>query len=309
MIQSFDTIKGNELIIKSMQAAIEYNRIGHAYIIDGAAGSGKHLLASTFSAAILCENLVGNNPCGACISCITLISGNHPDVTYVQATKKSLGIDDVREQITENISILPYSSQKRMYIIKNAHTLTIPAQNALLKTLEDGPKYAVFFLLSQDHKAFLPTIMSRCALYKIAPLGDSVVSNHLVSQGIDANLAAIAAASSSGSIGRAMTIATDESFTPFRNEILDIAQGIAQKDITDIFAAAKTMENHKERITEALDIMCMYYRDVLVGEQTDYPQAIIRKIRNIEKAKQKLNANCNFLLTMEVMLLKLAEAA
>jgi len=304
----FDDIVGNKNIINSMQAAIKHGHIGHAYIIDGAPGSGKRLLANTFAASMLCENLAGSDPCGTCISCITLQSGNHPDVVFVRTQKKSLGTDDVREQIVEGISVLPYSSQKRIYIVENANALTVPAQNALLKTLEDGPKYAVFLLLSQNHKAFLPTVLSRCVLYKIAPLDNAAVIGHLVERGINAESAAIAAASAMGSIGRAMAIATDESFTPFRDEILEIVRDIENKDIVEIFAMAKSLENYKDRITEALDILCIYFRDILVVGQTNYPQATIRKIRTIENAKQKLNQNCNFLLTMEIMLLKLSGA-
>ena len=304
----FGDIVGSENIIKSMKAAIKHGHIGHAYIIDGAAGSGKRLLANTFAAAILCENLAGEDPCGVCVSCITLQSGNHPDVVFVRTEKKSIGIDDVREQIVEGISILPYSSQKRVYVIENAETLTAPAQNALLKTLEDGPKYAVFFLLSQNHKTFLPTVLSRCALYKIAPLADFVIADYLVKQGVETNFAATAAASASGSIGRALAITTDESFMPFRNEILDMARDIENKDIVEIFAMAKVLESYKERITEALDILCIHFRGILV-EGEENPQAIIRKIRTIEDTRQKLNQNCNFLLTMEIMLLKLSGTA
>jgi len=305
----FNDIVGNKIIINSMQAAIKHRRIGYAYIIDGPAGSGKRLLADTFAAAIFCENLSGDDPCGTCISCITLQSGNHPDAVFMQTQKKSIGIDDVREQIIENISVLPYSSQKRVYIIENAQTLTVPAQNALLKTLEDGPKYAVFLLLSENHKAFLPTMLSRCILYKIPPLGDDTVTAHLVTKGVVLSHAAIAAAGAYGSIGRAMAIAADESFMPFRSEILDMARNAENSDIVEIFTMAKAMESHKERITEALDILCMYFRDILVEGHTDNPQATIRKIRAIEDTKQKLNQNCNFLLTMEIMLLKLSGAA
>ncbi|MDR2183691.1 MAG: hypothetical protein LBE55_05910 [Clostridiales bacterium] len=301
----FGNIAGNKNIIKSMRAAIRHGHIGHAYIIDGHLGSGKRLLADTFAAAILCQNLAGDDPCGICISCITFQSGNHPDVVNVQTPKKFLGIDDVREQIIENINVLPYSSQKRIYIIENAHTLTAPAQNALLKTLEDGPKHAVFLLLSQNHKAFLPTVLSRCALYKIAPLGDADIVAHLRKHGIDPNIAAIAAANSSGSIGRAMAIAADDGFMALRNEILEMAQNIENIDIVEIFAAAKALENHKDHIGQALDIMCIHYRDILVEDKTDDPAAAIRNIRIIEEAKQKLSQNCNFLLTMEIMLLKL----
>ena len=305
----FSEIVGSKNIIQSMQAAIRHGHIGHAYIIDGPPGSGKRLLANTFAAAILCEDLADDNPCGTCISCITLQSGNHPDAVFVRTQKKSIGIDDVREQIVENISVLPYSSQKRVYIIENAHTLTVPAQNALLKTLEDGPNYAVFLLLSQNHKTFLPTVLSRCVLYKIAPLSDADITAHLAAQGVEESLAAIAAASAAGSLGRAMAIVADDSFMPFRNEILDIAHSIENKGIIEIFAMAKALEIHKERIGEALDILCIYFRDILVADKTENPQAIIRKIRVIEGTKQKLNQNCNFLLTTEVMLLKLAKMA
>ena len=288
-----------------MQVAIERGHIGHAYIIDGAAGSGKRLLANIFAAAILCENTTDNDPCGACISCMTFQSSNHPDVVFVRTQKKSIGIDDVREQIVENISVLPYSSQKRVYIIEKAETLTVPAQNALLKTLEDGPKYAVFLLLSQNHKAFLPTILSRCVLYKIAPLGYADVAAYLALKGIDASRVSVAASGAAGSIGRAMAIAADESFMPFRDKILGMARSIENKDIIEIFSAAKAMEAHKDRIAEALDILCIYYRDMLVTNEIDNPQAIVKKIRIIENTKQKLNQNTNFLLTMEIMLLKL----
>jgi DNA polymerase-3 subunit delta' len=309
MMPGFGHIAGSKNIIQSMQAAIKHGHIGHAYIIDGPPGSGKKLLANTFAAAILCENSADHNPCGTCISCITLQSGNHPDAVFVRTQKKSIGIDDVRGQIVENISVLPYSSQKRVYIIENAHTLTVPAQNALLKALEDGPKYAVFLLLSQNYKIFLPTVLSRCVLYKIAPLGDADIIAHLTARGIEANLAAIAATGAAGSIGRAMAIAADENFIPFRNEILDIARGTESKDIIEIFAMAKALETHRERIGEALDILCIYFRDILVAGEAESPQAIIRKIRIIEGTKQKLNQNCNFLLTIEVMLLKLAGEA
>ena len=305
-MQNFKDIVGNKSIIKSMQAAIKHGHVGHAYIIDGAAGSGKSLLAHTFAAAILCEKVSEIGACGGCISCVTLQSGNHPDVVFVRTQKKSIGIDDVREQILEDISVLPYSSEKRIYIIKNAQTLTVPAQNALLKTLEDGPKYAIFLLLSEKHKTFLPTVLSRCVLYKIPPLGDAAVMEYLASQGIDRVAAQAAAAYGGGSLGRAMALARDEDFMAFRKEILEMAQNIENKNIVEVFAMAKTLESHKERISQVLDILLVYFRDILVSGQTDDMPATIKKIRIIEDIKQKLNQNCNFLLTMEVMLLKLS---
>jgi len=302
----FGSIVGNKNIVKSMQAAIRHGHVGHAYIIDGGAGSGKSLLATTFAAAILCETTSENGACGGCVSCITLLSGNHPDVVFVRTQKKSIGIDDVREQIVENISVLPYSSERRVYIIENAQTLTVPAQNALLKTLEDGPKYAVFLLLSENHKAFLPTVLSRCVLYKIPPLGDAEVLAYLKSQGVDATLAQGAVPYAGGSLGRGMTLVGDEDFMAFRKEILDMAREMEGKDIVEIFAMAKALEGHKERVGQALDILTMHFRDDLLSGQAGNALDAAKKIRIIEDIKQKLNQNSNFLLTMEVMLLKLS---
>jgi len=264
------------MLNESMKAAVRHDRIGHAYIIDGAPGSDKSLLAAAFAGAILCESRVDEGSCGQCLSCFALQSDSHPDVVFVRSAKKTMGIDTVREQIIEGISILPYRSERRVYIIEDAATMTIPAQNALLKTLEDGPKYAVFFLLSENYEAFLPTVLSRCVLYKMTELSYAQLKKRS---------------------------------SPFCEEILDMVRGIESKNIVDVFACAKAMESHKERIKDALDILEIHFRDILIEQLPDSPHVVIRKIHAVHDARQKLNRNCNFLLTIEVMMLKLAAMA
>jgi len=182
----------------------------------------------------------------------------------------------------------------------------VPAQNALLKTLEDGPKYAVFLLLSENYKTFLPTVLSRCVLYKIPPLGDAEVLAYLKSQGVDRASAQAAVPYAGGYLGRAMTLVRDEEFMAFREEILTMARDMDSKDIVEIFAMAKALEGYKERVGQVLEIFIMYYRDALVSGHTANAMDAAKKIRIIEDIKQKLNQNSNFLLTMEVMLLKLS---
>src|SRR5699024_725727 len=121
----------------------------------------------------------GTEPCGHCRSCSAFDSGNHPDIVYVRPTKKTLGVDDVREQILENVSLKQYRYRYKIYIVEQADTMTVQAQNALLKTLEEPPAYAVFLLLAENQTAFLPTILSRTVTLHIRPLPDTMVADYL----------------------------------------------------------------------------------------------------------------------------------
>lgn len=108
-------------------------------------------------------------------------SGNHPDLIYVTHEKPaSIGVDDIREQINDTIQVRPYSSYYKIYIVDEAEKMTVQAQNALLKTIEEPPAYAVILLLTTNQDAFLPTILSRCVQLKLKPLKDSVVKEYLI---------------------------------------------------------------------------------------------------------------------------------
>ena len=311
----FNKIIGNETIIKSIKTAAKNGHVSHAYIVNGPAGGGKKLLSLTFAKAVLCGNTDTGDACDLCKSCKTLEAGSHPDVVFVRPAKKSLGVDDIREQVVEGAAIMPYSSARRVFIIENADLMTPQAQNALLKTLEE-PRHCVFFLLSQNCDAFLPTIISRCVVYKIAPLSAAAVQNHLIAKGFDPDVAQTAAKHAGGAIGRGEVIAADKDFADLHKVITSLAEEVGDKDIPAIFEAAKALEAYKDRIEDALDMLCQYYRDVLVNKSiqaklvpgNSYIKGLVRKIDITNDARQKLKRNCNFLLTMEVMLLKLAEA-
>jgi len=318
----FGDIIGNEGIIRALKAAILRDQVGHAYIFSGAAGCGKKLLALAFTKAILCGSGNEDMPaCNACASCKTLETGNHPDVVFVRPSKKSMGVDDIRQQVLENAAIMPYSSSRRVFIIQNADLMTVAAQNALLKTLEDGPKHAVFILLAQNGGAFLPTIVSRCVTYKIPPLADGAVQDYLARQGdlakrgIEQKVAKTAAAHAGGSIGRGMALAADEGFMLLHKAMSELADELDNKDIPGIFEAAKSLESHKEHISDALDMLALYYRGLMVskcgadGLAYDYVKGAVQKIRAIDNARYRLSRNCNFLLTMEVMLLEMRHFA
>ncbi|MCL2169977.1 MAG: DNA polymerase III subunit [Defluviitaleaceae bacterium] len=301
--QGFAQIIGGELIKRAMAASVARGRVSHAYIICGGAGFGKSMFANAFAKAILCASPMDGQGCGTCTSCRTYDSGNNPDVIVVEPKKATLGVGEVREEIVAGLAVLPYSSTKRIYIIKDAHKMTPSAQNAMLLSLEDGPKHAVFLLLATNLEAFLPTILSRCITYKIAPLSTDTIRTHLTKKGIAPDIASFAADFANGGMGRALRLATDQDFMQLRQTTLALAKNAATMDIPQIFATAKELEQHKDNIADILDILKLHYKDKLITGDFD----CLAKIQAIDNTKEKLTANCPFLLCMEMLLISLSK--
>lgn len=146
----FKDILGHEQIKEHFQNAAATGKVSHAYILSGEEGMGKKTLANAFAMTLLCEE-GGREPCMQCHACKQVLSGNHPDLIYVTHEKPaSMGVDDIREQINDTIMVRPYSSQYKIYIVDEAQKMTVQAQNALLKTIEEPPAYAVIMLF--DYK-------------------------------------------------------------------------------------------------------------------------------------------------------------
>ena len=147
-VTGFQDILGNDMVKEHFKKAIENHKISHAYILTGEAGMGRKSIANAFAMTLLCEK-GGNEPCMVCHSCKQVLGGNHPDLIYVTHSKPgSIGVDDIREQINDTIMIRPYSSYYKIYIVDEAEKMTVQAQNALLKTMEEPPSYAVIILIT-----------------------------------------------------------------------------------------------------------------------------------------------------------------
>ena len=164
---SFKDVVGHKDILKYISSAVENNRVSHAYILNGERGSGKKMLANLFAMTLLCET-GDNEPCGKCHSCKQAESGNHPDIIRVTHEKpNSISVDDIRTQVNNTVDIKPYQGPYKVYIIPQADMMTPQAQNAILKTIEEPPSYAVFLLLTENAETLLPTINSRCVMLKL----------------------------------------------------------------------------------------------------------------------------------------------
>ena len=172
---SFHDIIGQKEIIEYLKGALSNNQVAHAYLFDGEKGTGKKMVAGIFSKALLCEN-GGEEPCGECHSCKMAESGNNPDIiTVVHEKPNVISVNEIREQVVNDVQIKPYSGKKKVYIIPDAQLMNPQAQNALLKTLEEPPSYAVIMLLCDNKAMLLSTLISRSIC-----LSMRAVSNDLI---------------------------------------------------------------------------------------------------------------------------------
>lgn len=325
----FHEILGHDQIKQHFYNALKSDKISHAYILSGESGMGKKSLANAFAMTLLCEQ--GQiEPCGVCPACKQTLSGSHPDLIYVTHEKPaSIGVDDIRVQINEAIHIRPYSSRYKIFIVDEAEKMTQQAQNALLKTIEEPPAYAVLILLTTNQEAFLPTILSRCVKLKCKPLNDDVIRSYLVSQlqmsPIDAE---VYSAFSRGNLGKAIAIASSEVFHELLQSMKKLLSGIKTFDISQILDWIKEAKDKEFDIVECLDFIQMWYRDVLLYKATENDEKLIfkdeiRTIREIcgkssyigiekvleaiDQARVRLEANVNVELALELMLLTMKE--
>lgn len=323
---TFQEIRGNEFMTAQLKRAVAGGKISHAYLFLGGAGAGKRLTANTFAKALLCE-AAEDAPCGRCKSCRIFDDGNHPDVIYVRGEKKNLLVDDIREQILETVDVKPYQYNKKVYIIEKADTMNVQAQNALLKTLEEPPAYAVFLLLAERAEAFLQTILSRVVTMKLRPLSEESIAAYLMEKAfLSREESAVLAAYAQGRIGRALELMEDTSFREMRQDILGKLEALPSMPEGEAYLLAKELEAYKDDL-RFLDMMELWYRDLLAAKslreercliQRDQKDAIFRmakepaeelakKAAAVREARKRLTMNANFRLTMEVMLMDLKE--
>lgn len=328
-MRGFNDVIGQEHIKEHLQNAISQKKISHAYIIQGERFSGKEFIAKTFAAALQCET-AGVNPCGECHSCRQCMSGNQPDIIYVGHEKpNSIGVEDVRSQINGDIAIKPYAGPYKIYIINDGEKMTPQAQNALLKTLEEPPAYAVLLILTTNLEALLPTILSRCVVLHMKPVQDELIKEYLKKELMVPDYKAdICVAFARGNIGQAKQLATSEEFENIRNEALSLVKNIRGMELHEVMAAVKRIREYHIDINEYLDVLSIWYRDVLLFKATNDTNHLIfreeiqyiRKaadtsayegieniLKALDNAKSRLRANVNFELVMELLFITIRE--
>lgn len=312
-----------EYLIKSIQE----KNVSHGYIFEGSKGIGKYQLALTFAQALLCKSFY-TEPCNSCDSCIKVNSFNHPDLHLLSSTDNKIKRKDIDELI-ESINRKPYESDKKVYIIKDAETMTPEASNTFLKTLEEPIGNTVIILLTENSSLLLPTIVSRCQIIKFRSIDNDTIIKYLVDNyKVDYNKARLVAYYSEGILSKAKNIITGQDDTlERRTEIIKIFDKVIKSDKNIIYEYEKYFEEFKVEIDEILDIFMIWLRDIsfkkhnvdnliinsdyfkLLSEHSDIIN--INKINELiiylQKVSNDVKNNVNYKLIIDNMLLKIQE--
>ncbi len=306
----FDNIIGQEFAKKYLTNSIKKNKINHAYMFEGIDGIGKGKFSEELSKILLdTENI-----------------NSSPDYINIYPDGNSIKIAQIRK-LQIDIIIKPHK-QYKIYIINQADSMTIEAQNALLKTLEEPPEYAIIILITNNKESLLDTIKSRCEIIKFLPISISDLSKYLINKGIDENRAQLLATFSRGSIQKAIELSESAEFSIMRDEIQTYIEVILDKDIIDILEIPTSMEKYKKDAINILDMFITYFRDVMIfkekvdknmminidkitfienmSKKITYSQ-VSRIIDIIEDIKKKIKSNCNFNISIKVMVLNIYE--
>jgi len=300
--QKFDDIVGQEHITRVLKNAIKENRIAHGYIFSGQRGVGKTTTARIFAKALNCEKGPKEEPCNKCDSCREITGGNSIDVMEIDAASNR-GIDQIRE-LRENIKYAPSSSKYKIYIIDEAHQITEPAWNALLKTLEEPPAHAIFIFATTSTQKIPSTILSRCQRFSFRPLSIKEISEQIEKIAdkenikIDTHAVAVIARSSGGALRDALSVFDQViSFcgtTITSQDVIAILGCVKEDLLSEMFECIE--KNDAKKLLQIVDKTVVLGYDPLniAGDLQEYIRCImlykispelVRTISDIEKLK------------------------
>lgn len=286
----FDALLGNERLKDNLTGSLRRGHISHFYLISGPEGSGKHTLAKLLAAAILCSSEAA--PCGRCAPCRKVMGGNHPDfITVTEPDRKTVSVKLVR-QIREDVFVLPNEAEHKIYLF--AQDMGIEGQNALLKVLEEPPKYGVFLLLTDNPEKILPTVRSRCTELQLQALPQQLLQRALAErfpQACAADLEA-AAVRSGGFLGQALRILKEgESLAP---QTEAFAQSYGARDLLTLAQTLTAMEKLKR---EQLIQILSQWAELLEGALAERsgirsPSAQVRQLSTVRSSAELYGSLC-----------------
>ncbi|MGN0240566.1 MAG: ATP-binding protein [Candidatus Weimeria sp.] len=319
-----DEIAGQERALTHLKNALIKNQIAQAYMLIGESGMGKRTIATAFAESVLCEERKTGEyeHCGKCRSCHQVETGNHPDCIFVTHEKPDLiTVDEIREQLVSDVEIKPYQGSRKLYIVPDAEKMNEQAQNALLKTLEDPPEYAVIILLVANADMMLQTILSRSIKLPLTPLPDQVIEDKLVKNFAQPKYRASSIVKfARGNLGRAIEMSENDEFIEDKSLASEIMKKVVRTESYQWSDWIDTLTKDKSRIPFFLGLFMDYYRDILMFKSgagreqlmfADEGDAIAEEadeydfeglkncIEAIEDARAKIRSNVKPSLTLE----------
>ena len=332
-----DNIIGNEALRARLYSDIKSGSLAHAYIIEGKSGSGRHTLAKNIIAALACEKKGETLPCGECLSCRHVFEDKCPDVMTVSRDedRATLGIDKIRE-LKESLFTVPNDLEIKSYIIEDADTMTLQAQNAFLLTLEQPPSFVSFFLICENARALLETIRSRAPILRTEPIPTERIEEFICSDRLDKKLRDTALAlkrsepesfgtvliSADGSIGKAIELLSPKKRKPISDR-RDLAVAFFEALRTNgkgehILSLLPKFSQKRDELSLQLEYISLALRDLILLKKSEnaplcffsdresaldlsgvfFERKLITVFEAINNARDALLINANVRLTM-----------
>lgn len=313
-MQLFENIVGNNKIKESLKNAVKSNNVSHSYLFIGKAGVGKKLFAKDLAKKVMClgsnydaqdnvlrstrdnkEKVESENlslEFDNCDSCIKFDANSNPDFSIIVPDGKSIKIEQIRD-LQARILEKPISSNKKVYIIDDADTMTEESQNCLLKTLEEPPEYAMIILIASNENRMLQTIKSRCVIIRFEDLTNEEISQILHTN--DQDIIRLC----EGSVAKAETISEKREMFA---QLKIIADYLSKNSLIDVLNNSDLLYSSKDDIMTLLDFLNIIFFEK-AKENIKYSKAI----NIIEKAKKKIMANNNYDMCIDYMLMHIWE--
>ena len=282
----FENIIGNEKIKQTFLDALNSGNISHSYLFVGKAGIGKKQFAKEIAKKVMCLRDE------KCETCQKLNANSNPDFQIIDPDGKSIKIEQIRN-MQSKILEKPIISSKKVYIIDNSELMSEESQNCLLKTLEEPPEYAMIILISSNENRIIQTIKSRCIIVRFEDLTNEEISKYLNTQDIDIIKLC------DGSLEKADHIQEKKEIY---YKLRDIANNLEKKSLIDVLNNSELLYNSKDDIIELLD-----YLNVIFFEKCKENINYSKAVSIVEKVKKKINANNNFDMSIDYMLIHIWE--
>ncbi|MDD6932338.1 MAG: DNA polymerase III subunit delta' [Eubacteriales bacterium] len=292
--------------------SVKAGRIAHAFLLSGPHGTGKRTCANYLTQTILCAS--PQAPCGQCPACKKVLAGLHPDVHVVGEEEKSISVDTIRA-LRDQLALRPFEADRHIALIPRADRMTAQAQNALLKTLEEPAGGNVFFLLTDQPGAMLPTIVSRCRRLRFSPVSVEACAEILAEKGVEPGRARLAAACAQGAVGRALEIAGDEDYLPLREKALSSLKALSggKAGVARAISFLGEGKSAAARAPEWLEILEVVARDLMARENGGTPYGDTGDLKldgralllGVMETRKLAASNVSFLAALEKMYLAL----
>lgn len=309
--QLFREVIGQEVIVRTLKNAIANHKISHAYLFSGPRGTGKTTIARIFAKALNCEELTMLEPCDKCHSCHEISDSNSPDVIEIDAASNN-GIDEIRD-IRDKVKFLPSGSKYKIYIIDEVHMLSVGAFNALLKTLEEPPKYVIFILATTEPQKLPPTIISRCQRFDFKSLTVSEISKRLRlvcgKENVEISEEAVNAISESAEGALRDALSTLDQAISYSDEVvtiedvnlvtgnlsydmlIDLATYFSSGNVTESLEILNNLIDVGKEVNKIVSGLLQFYRDMLLYQNVDEDSVMYYKyIFGKERFKELANS-------------------